>query len=147
MASIALAEATLIIVSEDDPSSISKVRAHLFARICLAAAGHAGQRQGLLGPGKINADLVKYAGDLRKPARGKAARLLAIDAELSGKTGEGLAWLQGARNEFGLTFEVNDGQRKDLIGLNQSWQERREDKRIEKGGNGAWVRESWRILE
>ncbi|KAK5681163.1 hypothetical protein LTS10_006925 [Elasticomyces elasticus] len=165
MASIALAEATLIVVSKDDPyaaavsddrnesnrdwmfkaPSIPKVRAHLFARICLAAADHAGQAQGLLGPGKIDADLVKYAADLQRTARGKAARFLAIDAELSGKTGEGLAWLQGARKELGLAFEVKDGQRKGLKGLKQSWQERREDKRIEKGGE--WGMDAGKLEE
>ncbi|TKA77172.1 hypothetical protein B0A55_04461 [Friedmanniomyces simplex] len=165
LASIALAEATLIVVSKDDPyaaavsddrnesnkdwmykaPSIPKVRAHLFARICLAAAEHAGQAQGLLGPGKIDADLVKYATDLRRTARGKAARFLAIDAELSGKTGEGLAWLQGARKELGLTFELKDGQRKGLKGLKQSWQERREDKRVEKGGE--WGMDAGKLEE
>ncbi|KAK0819870.1 hypothetical protein LTR91_018650 [Friedmanniomyces endolithicus] len=154
LAALALAEATLLVVSKDDPyaavvsddrnesnrdwmfkaPSIPKVRAHVYARLCLAAAEHAGQAQGLLGPGKIDADLVKYVTGLRRTARGKAARFLAIDAELTGKTGEGLAWLQGARKEVGLASELKDGQRKGFKGLKQSWQERREDKRVEKGG-------------
>jgi len=170
LASMTLAEATLIVVSKDDPyaaavledrnesnkdwmfkaPSIPKVRAHLFARICLAAAEHAGQAQGLLGPRKVDADLVKYAADLRRTARGKAARFLAIDTELSGKTGEGLAWLEGARKELGLSVELKDGQWKSLRGLKQSWQERREDKRVEKGGEwgmDAGKLEEARVLE
>jgi len=171
LASLALAEATLIVVSKDDPyaaaiaddrndnntdwmfkaPSIPKVRAHLFARICLAAAEHAGQAVGLLSRsgstagGKVDEDLVKYATDLRRTARGKAARFLAIDAELSGKTGEGLAWLKGAK-KVGLSAELEDGKRKGLRGLKQSWQERREDKKIEKG-SGEWGMDAGRFEE
>ena len=154
LASLALAEATLVVVSKDDPyaaavaddrnesnkdwmfraPSIPKVRATLYARICLAAAEHASQAHGLLGPGRVDQDLIKYAADLRRTSRGKAARFLAIDAELSGKTGEGLAWLKGARRELGLSVDLEDGKRTGLRGLKQSWQERREDRKIEKGG-------------
>ena len=175
LASLALAEATLIVVSKDDPyaaavaddrnesytdwmfkaPSIPKVRAHLFARISLAAAEHAGQAQGLLGrsgssAGKIDDDLVKYATDLRRTARGKAARFLAIDAELSGKTGEGLAWLKGAKKELGLSLDIEDGKRKGFKGLKQSWQERREDRKVEKGsewGMDAGKLEEARVVE
>ncbi|KAK5126973.1 hypothetical protein LTR85_008331 [Meristemomyces frigidus] len=170
LASLALAEATLIVVSKDDPyavavaedknesntdwmfkaPSIPKVRAHLFARICLAAAAHAGQAHGLLGrsgsaAGKVDEDLVKYAADLRRTARGKAARFFAIDAELSGKTGEGLAWLKGAKKELGLAAELEDGKRKGFRGLKQSWQERREDRKVEKGGE--WGMDAGRLEE
>lgn len=159
LASLALAEATLIMVLKDDPyaaavaddrnennnewmykaPTISKVRAHLCARICLAAAEHARQAGALLaqsGSGKVDEDLVKYVDNLRRTARGKAARFLAIDAEMypSCKTGEALAWLKGARKELGFAVELEDGKRKGFKGLKQSWQERREDKKIEKGG-------------
>ncbi|KAK5130908.1 hypothetical protein LTR08_001571 [Meristemomyces frigidus] len=170
LASLALAEATLIVVTKDDPyaaavgedrnegntdwmfkaPSIPRVRAHLFARISLAAAEHASQAQGLLGrsgsaAGKIDEDLIKYATDLRRTARGKAARFLAIDAELSGKTGEGLAWLKGAKKEMGLAVELEDGKRKGFRGLKQSWQERREDKKVEKGGE--WGMDAGKLEE
>jgi hypothetical protein len=125
LASLALADATIAVVAKDDPytaavaddrnesnndwmfkaPTIPQVRAKVFARICLAGAEHAAVACGLLarsGAGKVNDDLVKYANDLRRTARGKAARLLAIDAELSGRTGEGLAWLKGARKELGV---------------------------------------------
>lgn len=170
LASLALAEATLIVVAKDDPyaaavaddknesntdwmfkaPSIPKVRAHLFARICLAAAEHAGQAQGLLGrsgsaAGKVDEDLVKYATDLRRTAKAKAERFFAIDAELSGKAGEGLAWLKGARKELGLVTEFEDGRRKGFRGLKQSWQERREDRKMEKGGE--WGLDAGRLEE
>ncbi|EMC93423.1 hypothetical protein BAUCODRAFT_240101 [Baudoinia panamericana UAMH 10762] len=170
LASLALAEASLIFVSKDDPyaaavadnrnetnkdwmfkaPSIPKVRAHLFARICLAAAEHAGQAQGLLSSGKIDDDLVKYATDLRRTAKCKAIRFLAIDADLGGKTGEALAWLKGARKQLGLTVELEDGKRKGFKGFKQSWQERREDRKIEKGvewGMDAGRYEEARVLE
>lgn len=168
LASLALAEATLIVVTKDDPyaaavaddrnennndwmfkaPTIPKVRAHLFARICLAAVEHASRASGLLArssTGKIDEDLVKYADDLRRTARGKAARFLAIDAELSGKTGEGLAWLKGAKRELGLAVDLEDGKRKGLRGLKQSWQEKREDRKVEKGGE--WGLDAGRFEE
>jgi hypothetical protein len=165
LASLALADATLIVVSKDDPYSaavaeyrdennkdwmykaptIKKVRAHLFARICLAAAEHASQACGLLAAGKVDEDLVKYANDLRRTARGKAVRFLAIDADLSDKTGEALALLKGARKELGFATELEDGKRKGLRGLKQSWQERREDRKIEKGGE--WGLDAGRFEE
>ncbi|KAK5174307.1 uncharacterized protein LTR77_001387 [Saxophila tyrrhenica] len=168
LASLALAEATLTVVSKDDPyaaavaddrdetnrdwmfkaPTIPKVRAHLFARICLAAAEHASQACGLLTgntAGKVDEDLSKYANDLRRTARAKSIRFLAIDTELSGNTGEGLAWLRGAKKELGLAVELEDGKRKGFRGLKQSWQEKREDRRIEKGGE--WGMDAGRLEE
>lgn len=170
LSSLALAEASLLFVAKDDPytaavaddrnesntdwmfkaPTIPKVRAHLFARICLSAAEHAGQAAGLLARGNaagaVDEDLVKYVNDFRRTARGKAARMLAIDAELSGKTGEALAWLQGARKELGLAVEVEEGgKRKGFRGLKQSWQERREDRKVEKGGE--WGLDAGRLEE
>lgn len=168
LASLALAEATIIVVGKDDPytaavsdvrneenkdwmfkaPSIPKVRAHLYARFCLAAAEHAASASSLLarsGGARIDEDLVKYANDLRRTARGKAARFLAIDAELSAKTGEGLAWLKGARKELGLAVELEDGKRRGFKGLKQSWQERREDRKVEKGGE--WGMDAGRFEE
>ncbi|KAK4636101.1 pH-response regulator protein palC [Fulvia fulva] len=168
LASLVLAEATIIVVAKDDPytaavaddrnegntdwmfkaPSIPKVRAHLFARICLAAGEHATNAHGLLARGsggKIDEDLIKYASDLRRTARGKAARFLAIDSELSGKTGEGLAWLKGAKKELNLAADLEDGKRKGLRGLKQTWQERREDRKVSKGGE--WGMDAGRFEE
>lgn len=172
LASLSLAEANLIFVAKDDPyaaavaddrndnntdwmyksPSIPKVRASLYARICVAAAEHAGQAHGSLSRlvvGKINDDLVKYANDLRRTARAKAIRLLAINAEASGNTGEALAWLNGAKRELGIA-DLDDGKRKGFRGLKQSWQERREDRKVEKGvewGMDAGRLEEARIVE
>lgn len=168
VAYLAMAEATLIVVSKDDPyaaavaddrnafnqdwmfkaPSIPKVRAHLFARICLAAADHAGQAHGLLSratSGRIDEDLVKYVGDFQRTARAKAIRFLAINSDLSGSTGEAIAWLNGAKRELGITTEIEDGKRKGFRGLKQSWQERREDRRVEKGGE--WGMDAGRLEE
>jgi len=172
LASLALAEATLIVVLKDDPyaaavaddrnkdnkdwmisaPSIPKVRAHLFARLSLAASDHAAKAAGLMartGPsGKIDDDLLKYTQDLRRTARGKAARFLGIDAEISGKAGEGIAWLRGAKRELGLAVGGDDdaGRRKGLKGLKQSWSERKEDKRIVKATED-WGMDAGRLEE
>lgn len=168
LASLALAEATIIVVAKDDPwiaavadvrnenntdwmfkaPDIPQKRIQIFPRLCLAAAEHAANAVGLLahdGTKSMDEDLVKYANDLRRTARGKAARFLGIDAEMSGKTGEGLAWLKGARKELGLTVDLEDGKRKGFRGLKQSWQERREDRKVEKGGE--WGRDGGRYEE
>ena len=169
LAALAMAEATLIVVAKDDPyaaavaddrnenntdwmyksPSIPKVRARLYAGIALAAAEHANQAHGLLARstlGKVDEDLVGYANDLKRTARGKAIRFLAVNAELSGNTGEALAWLNGAKRELGMATEKGEeGKRKGLRGLKQSWQERREDKRVERGGE--WGLDGGRLEE
>jgi len=170
LAALAMAEATLIVVAKDDPyaaavaddrnenntdwmyksPSIPKVRARLYAGIALAAAEHANQAHGLLArgtSGKIDDDLVSYANDLQRTAKGKAIRFLAVNAELSGNTGEALAWLNGAKRELGMASAQSDegGKRKGIRGLKQSWQERREDKRVEKGGE--WGLDGGRLEE
>ncbi|PNS18576.1 pH-response regulator protein palC [Sphaceloma murrayae] len=159
LASLALAEATVTVTLKDDPyaaavaddrdkdskswmvaaPSIPKTRANLYARICIAAADHAAKASGLLprssgiGPGKLDDDLIKYVDDLRRTARGKAARWFAVAAEDMGKTGEAIAWLRGAKRELGIVAGDDSGQRRGLKGLKQSWTEKREDRRVEKG--------------
>ena len=173
LASLALAEATLTAVLKDDPyatavaddrneqnnewmykaPTISKVRAVLLARISLAAAEHASQASALIaqsGNGRLDGDLIKYVDSLRRTARGKAARFLGINTELADQTGEALAWLKGARKELGFTNEAEDGKRKGFRGFKQSWQEKREDKKAEKGGDwgsDAGRYEELRIIE
>lgn len=170
LASLALAEATLIVVLKDDPYTaavsedrnkdnkdwmikapeIPKVRAHLFARLCLASSDHAARAVGLFrqAPGAIDDSLLRYVDDLRRTARARAARFLAIDAELSAKTGEGIALLRGARKElgFGGAGEEDAGKRRGLKGLKQSWAEKREDRRLEKGDDG-WGMDAGRLEE
>ncbi len=172
LAELTMAEATLIMVLKDDPYpaiviedrnkenkdwmfkgvEIPKVRAHLFARLCLASSEHAAKAQAMLGSSKVNESLLRYVDDLRRTAKGKACRFLACDAEASGKTGEGIAWLRGARKELGFAPQVG-GEDKKTSGfskIKKEWQEKREDRKIEKGvdwGTDAGKFEEGRIIE
>ncbi|KAF4552352.1 pH-response regulator protein palC-like protein [Elsinoe fawcettii] len=177
LASLALAEATITVTLKDDPyaaavaddrdkeskswmisaPSIPKTRANLYARICIAAADHAAKASGLLprsggiGSTKTDDDLVKYVDDLRKTSRAKAARWFAIAAEDIGKTGEAIAWLRGAKRELGVVADDDSGKRKGFKGLKQSWTEKREDRKVEKGkddwGLDAGKFEEIRVVE
>ncbi|THX14233.1 pH-response regulator protein palC [Aureobasidium pullulans] len=174
LAALALAEATLITVLKDDPyttaviqarnkedkewmisaPSIPKVRAHLFARLCLCASDHAQRAAASLAPGigSLDPALLNYVDDLRRNSRAKAARFLAIDAEIAGKTGEAIAYLRGARKELGLApLEQDASKRKGWKGIKQTFAEKREDRKVEKGsddwGLDAGKLEEARVLE
>jgi hypothetical protein len=173
---LALAEATLLAVLKDDPypaavaqdrnkndkewmikaPEIPKVRAHLFARLCLAAGEHAANAVALLttssgkGQGKINPDLLGYVEDLKRSGRGKACRFFGIDAELAGKTGEGIAWMQAGMHELGLMSKEYGKKGMGLGRFRKGWSERREDKMVEKWtawGSDAGRLEEGRVLE
>ena len=176
LTSLALAEATLLAVLKDDPypasvaqernkndkewmikaPEIPKVKAHLFARLCLAASEHASNAKSLLNASgkrqdKIDPDLLSYVEDLRKTGRGKACRFFGIDAELGGQTGAAIAWLQAGMHELGLATK-DEGSKKGLsLGrFKKEWTEKREDKKIEKGaawGSDAGKLEEGRVLE
>ncbi|KAI0446717.1 pH-response regulator protein palC [Xylaria telfairii] len=173
MASLALAEATLLAVLKDDPypavvsqdrnendrewmykaPEIPKVRAHLFARLSLAAADHAAQASSLSqqrkGGSKINDDLIRYLDDLRKTSRAKACRFFGIDAELSGQTGNAIGWLRCGLQELGIEpKEAKKGL--SLSRMKKDWSERREDKKVERGtnwGSDAGKLEETRVIE
>jgi hypothetical protein len=170
LASMAMAEATLITVLKDDPYpgavadernpnnrdwmfkglEMPKVRAHLFARLCLAAAEHAGRGLAAVRNTKgVDERLVGYLEDLRATARAKSMRFFGVDAEAQGKIGEGLAWLRGARRELG--FAEEEGRSKGFSKLKNSWREKREDRKVEKGdaewGSDAGRFEEGRVLE
>jgi hypothetical protein len=172
LAELTMAEATLITVLKDDPYpavvveernkttkdwmfrgvEIPKVRAHLFARLCLASAEHAAKAQAMLGRAKVDEALMKYVDDLRRTAKGKACRFLGCDAELGGKTGEGIAWLRGAKKELGFTAVGADEDKtvSKLSKLKISFQEKREDKKVERGegwGLDAGKFEEGRIVD
>jgi hypothetical protein len=169
LSSLAMAEATLLAVLKDDPypavvaqdrnmndkewmiraPDIPQVRAHLFARLCLAAAEHASNAYSLLnGTGKVDTDLLKYVSDLKKTGRGKACRFFGIDAELGGQTGNGIAWLQAGLHELGYSSSSNESGSKKGFGLSKlkkDWSEKREDKKVERGT--AWGSDAGRLEE
>ncbi|KZF23712.1 hypothetical protein L228DRAFT_246553 [Xylona heveae TC161] len=205
LSSLAMAEATLLAVLKDDPypaavaqdrnkhdrewmikaPDLPKVRAHLFARLCLAAADHASRAKAMLqsvaassasslsggsgGSGgakqsnstKIDDSLIKYLDDLRRTARAKACRFFGIDADLSGRTGEAIGWLRAGKKELGLDDYKSGSANPAISGsssslggggsgggfgrLKKTLLEKREDKKIEKGGD--WGRDAGRFEE
>lgn len=111
LAALAIAEANLLAVLKDDPypavvaqnrnendkdwmfkpPDIPKVRAHLFARLCLAAAEHAGKAEAMLSAsGRIDEPLIKYVNDLQRTSRAKACRFFGINADLGVRLGKEL---------------------------------------------------------
>ena len=173
LAALAMADATLLAVLKDDPypfilaqsrnkddkewmirsPEIPKVRAHLFARLCLAAAEHAGKAEAeLSASGRMNGDLLDYVKDFKRASRAKACRFFGINAELEGETGKGIAWLSGARRELGFANAEAGGAVK-LTGFSKfkkDWSERKEDKRVDKGedwGKDAGKLEELRVIE
>ncbi|KAL1846131.1 hypothetical protein Plec18170_009364 [Paecilomyces lecythidis] len=170
LATLALAEATLLAVLKDDAyvttciqarnphdkdwmvraPEIPKVRALLFARLCVRGAEYAEQVTASLGTvgaegkrgaaaGKIDEDLIRYARTLGKVARARACRFFGVDAELSGKIGEGIAWLRAAKATLGFKSSLagdEDTAAKSSKGglsrLKREWAERKEEKKMEK---------------
>ncbi|KAF5138798.1 pH-response regulator protein palC [Metarhizium anisopliae] len=174
LSSLALAEATLLAVLKDDPypaavaqdrnktdkewmfkaPDIPKVRAHLFARLCLAASDHAAKASSLLqsagsGSSKMNPVLLKYLEDLRRTSRAKACRFFGIDADLGGQTAEGIGWLRVGLQELGI--EAKEAKKGfSLSRLKKDISEKREDRRVEREtdwGSDAGRLEEARIIE
>jgi hypothetical protein len=185
---LALAEATLLAVLKDDPypavvaqarnphdtewmykaPDIPKVRAHLFARLCLAAGEHAAQAAAALGTGtgaaggkgasgggsgSVSDGFVRYLDDLRRASRARACRFFGIDAELGGQTGTAIAWLRAGLAELGVERKGDGGgggKGPGLKGLRKEWSERREDKKVERGldwGADGGRLEETRVIE
>lgn len=174
LSSLALAEATLLAVWKDDAHiaaciqarnpndrewmvrapEIPKVRALLFARLCVRAAEYAEQAAAGLGAvagggtgSGIADDLVKYSRVLGRVARARACRFFGVDAEAAGKVGEAIAWLRAARGVLGLrgsgageneeaTATSTTGARAGLSKLKKGWMERREERKMEKDAGG-----------
>ena len=172
LAALSMAEATLLAVLKDDPypaivaqdrnkndkewmisaPEIPKVRAHLFARLCLAAAEHASKAEAMFSAsGRVNESILRYVGDLKKTARAKACRFFGINAELAGETGTGLAWLTGGKKQLGFAGKDDEGRKlSGLARLKKDWTERREDRKVEKGedwGSDGGRFEELRIIE
>ncbi|OQE36925.1 hypothetical protein PENCOP_c011G07512 [Penicillium coprophilum] len=174
LASLALAEATLLAVLKDDAyvaaciqsrnpndkdwmvhaPEIPKVRALLFARLCVRAAEYAEQAAAGLGAvgsasgraGRVDDDLVGYTRVLARVARARACRFFGVNAEISGKVGEGIAWLRAARTPLGLRGAGSSQEdaagsgsstRGGLSRLKREWTERREERRVTKDAGGS----------
>ena len=180
LSSYTLASQTLLFVLKDDPyptlliqsrsktdkewmikaPEISKVRAHLLARLCLSAAEHAERAVASLRSNseKVNKDFVEYCADLQCTARAKACRFFGLDADVSGRTGEAIAWLHAGMASVGMEIPSSSGSGKsssDIISskfskLKVSLGERREEKMLARGGpwgSDAGKAEEGRILE
>lgn len=89
----------------------------------------------------IDDDLLGYTRVLGRVARARACRFFGVDAELSGKIGEGIAWLRAAKGALGVrgagtggaeSKETSTKSRTGLSRLKQGWMERREERRMEK---------------
>lgn len=172
LASLALAEATLLAVLKDDlwpavvaqernqddkewmikPPEIPKVRTHLFARLCQAAAERADTAESMLQAsatarsGRVNDHLLKYVQDLKRTSRAKACRFFGLDADLGGETGKGIAWLNGAETELGFAKPQAEGSKfQGLAKFKKDWTEKREDKKVSKGGE--WGSDAGRFEE
>ena len=176
LSSLALAEATLLAVLKDDAyiatsiqsrnpndkewmvraPDIPKVRALLFARLCVRAAEYAEQAAaglGTVGSGsdrrsRVDEEVTRYAEVLSRVARARACRFFGVDAELAGKVGESIAWLQAARTSLGLRGGAgSSSQAADDTGktqgkggfsrLKRDWAERREERKIGKDAGGG----------
>lgn len=172
LAKVALAEATLLAVLKDDPwpgvvaqdrnkndkewmikpPEIPKVRTHLFARLCLAAADHAETAESMLSSEvarrkwQIDVALIKYISDLKRTSRAKACRFFGIDADMGGETGKGIAWLNAGEGELGFSKpQVEGSKMQGLAKFKKDWTEKREDRKIEKGGD--WGSDAGRFEE
>ncbi|KAF9879759.1 ph-response regulator protein palc [Colletotrichum karsti] len=174
MSSLALAEATLLAVLKDDPypaivnqdrnkndrewmykaPDIPKVRAHLFARLCLAAAEHAAQASSLCqaagrGTSKIDEGLLRYLEDLRRTCRAKACRFFGIDAEIGGQVGTAIAWLEAGLQELGIESK-HSAKGSGFSRFKKEWTEKREERKVEKetawGADGGKAEET-RVIE
>lgn len=176
LASLALAEATLLAVTKDDPypaavaqernkndkewmfksPDIPKTKAHLNARLCLAAADHAAKAASLCqsagtGTNKMSPSLGRYIEDLRRTCRAKACRFLGIHAEIDGNVAEGVGWLQAGLQALGVESKERDGKKGlSFSRFKKGLTEKREDRRVEKEtawGTDAGRLEETRILE
>ncbi|QGA18771.1 hypothetical protein EYB26_006456 [Talaromyces marneffei] len=176
LASLALAEATLLAILKDDAYTfaciqarnpndkewmvrapeIPKMRALILARLCVRSAEHAEQALSGLGSvganrnggtigdaAKIDEDLVKYVQNLIKVSRAKACRFFGIDAELSDKVGEAIAWLRAGKGALGMKRAlVPEGQSAAgktgaFSKLKKGWSDRRDERRLEKSSGNA----------
>lgn len=171
LAALARAEATLLAVTKDDPypaavaqdrnkadkewmfkaSDVPKTKAHLNARLCLAASDHAAKAASLCrpaGPGvnRASPSLLAYMDDLRRTSRAKACRFLGVHAEADDHVAEAVGWLRAGFQALGLEAKERDANRGlSFSRLKKDLAERREDRRVEK--EKAWGADAGRLEE
>lgn len=171
LASLALAEATLLAVTKDDPyptavaqernkgdkdwmfkaPDIPKTKAHLNARLCLAASDHAAKAASLCQPAgsginKANPSLSRYMDDLSRTSRAKACRFFGIHAEIDGHVAEAVGWLRAGFQALGLEARERDSKKGlSFSRFKKDLAEKREDRRIEK--ETAWGVDAGRLEE
>lgn len=171
LASLALAEATLLAVTKDDPyptavaqdrnkgdkewmfkaPDIPKTKAHLNARLCLAASDHAAKAASLCQPAasgtsKANPSLCKYMEDLSRTSRAKACRFFGIHAEVDGHVAEAIGWLRAGFQALGLEARERESKKGlSFSRLKKDLAEKREDRRVEK--ETAWGVDAGRLEE
>ncbi|KAK2764544.1 hypothetical protein FQN54_009239 [Arachnomyces sp. PD_36] len=205
LSALALSEATLLAVLKDDAyvaatiqarnpndrewmikaPEIPKVRALVFARLCVRGAEYAEQAAsgaegvGARGDssqegkeGKVDDELVDYMRAVAGVAKARACRFFGIDAEMGGKTGEGIAWLRAGRGILKFKKGSLEGDEEDsgaggrakgkgLSRLKKGWADMREERKMEKqagsgggsgdgelgGGDDAGREEEGRVLD
>ena len=173
LGSLTMAEASLLAVYKEDPyvfvaassrnkqnndwmvgaPRLPKVRAHLFARICVAAEEHVNQgiaqiesqswgQRAASSVGDVG-QLLKYMRAVGHVAKAKACRFSAIDAEAGGSTAEAVGWLRAALDQL-TPQDASSKKERTQTGssgrgftskLKRDWQQRREDRHIEKGSD------------
>jgi hypothetical protein len=132
---------------------IPKVRAQVLTRLCIGASEHASAALAALKADskKISKDLLDYINDMRRTSRARACRFQALDNDLAGQTGTGIAWLHAGLNELGIEIAKESGKASGFSKLKSSWNERKEDRRLGKGssrwGSDGGKAEETRILE
>ncbi|KJZ73047.1 pH-response regulator protein palC [Hirsutella minnesotensis 3608] len=172
LASLARAEATLLAVTKDDPypaavaqdrnktdkewmfksPDIPKTKAHLNARLCLAASDHAAKAASLCQASsgvrttKGSPELLKYMDDLSRTSRAKACRFFGIHAELDGNVAEAIGWLRGGFQALGVEPPEKESKKGlSFSRFKKDLAEKREDRRIEK--ETAWGADAGRMEE
>ena len=176
LSALALAEATLLVILSQDPypaasvqerdksdmewmykaPEIPKVRASLCGRLAVRAAEYCEDASSLLAsnttkPRGSNDQLLKYLQNLQMSSKAKACRFFGIEAEMSGKVGEGISWLLAGKKVLGYDVkEAEGGKIKGLSKLKMEWTQKREDRKVEKGrewGSDAGKVEETRVIE
>ncbi|KIW62153.1 hypothetical protein PV04_10354 [Phialophora macrospora] len=152
---LAHAEFNLLCVLKDDPypalliqsrnkddkewmiraPQIPKVRAQVLTRLCIGASQHAAASAAALKmeSSRVSKDLLEYCDGIQRSSRAKACRFQALDEDGSGQIGKAIAWIRAAMNELGFDLGKDGSKPSGLGKLKNSWIERREDRRIEKG--------------